>query len=115
MTPGSLPPGPHLDLLLEALDAEAGGQRALLAGDAATARAMLEAAARRYRASYELAPPASYGRLIGMMKAAVLSGDVADAVDDAVFAAGELEWVEATPAAGYAGGPAALGAFPVAG
>jgi len=108
VTPGSLPPGPHLDLLLEALDAEAGGQRALLAGDAATARAMLEAAARRYRASYELAPPASYGRLIGMMKAAVLSGDVADALDDAVFAAGELEGVEATPAAGYAAAISAL-------
>jgi hypothetical protein len=108
VSPGSLPPGPHLDLLLEALDAEAGGQRALLAGDAATARTMLEAAARRYRASYELAPPASYGRLIGMMKAAVLSGDVADALDDAEFAARELEGVELTPAAGYAAAISAL-------
>jgi hypothetical protein len=31
-----------------------------------------------YRTSYELAPPASYGRLVGMLKAAVLGGGGAD-------------------------------------
>jgi len=103
-----LPPGPHLDLLLEALDAEAGGQRALLAGDRATAATMLEAAARRYRASYECAPPASYGRLIGMMKAAVLAGGRAAAADDAEFVARELEGREVTAASAYAAAISAL-------
>jgi hypothetical protein len=35
--------------------------------------AFLDASA-LYRASYELAPPASYGRLVGMLKTAVLGG-----------------------------------------
>jgi hypothetical protein len=93
-----LPPGPHLDLLLEALDAEAGAQRALLAGDAESACQMFEAASRRYRASYECAPPASYGRLVGMLKAAVIAGDASDAAD---YARGAVERAESTPTASY--------------
>jgi hypothetical protein len=93
-----LPPGPHLDLLLEAVDAEAGGQRALLAGDVETARPMFEAAARRYRASFECAPPASYGRLVGMLKAAVIAGDPADAADYARVA---ITSADQTPTASY--------------
>jgi hypothetical protein len=65
--------GPHLDRLREAIAVEGRGQRALLAGDPAAAEALTEAA-RLYRASWELAPPGSYGRLIGMLKAAVLAG-----------------------------------------
>ncbi|HSD77896.1 MAG TPA: hypothetical protein VLA98_10840 [Solirubrobacteraceae bacterium] len=65
--------GPHKQALLEALELEADGQRLLLAGDEAAAGALQRAVA-RYRASWELAPPASYGRLIGMLKAAVLAG-----------------------------------------
>lgn len=105
MTGKRLPPGPHLDLLLEALDAEAGAQRALLDADRATAAHMFDAAARRYRASYECAPPASYGRLVGMLKAAVLGGDAAEA---ARYTRRALVDADATPTAGYAGAIAGL-------
>lgn len=67
-------PGPHLDALLDALRLEAEGQRALLSGDADAGRAAMRAAAARYRDSWEAAPPASYGRLVGMLKAAVIAG-----------------------------------------
>lgn len=66
-------PGPHLDALNDAIAAEREGHRLLLEGDAAGAARMREAAA-RYRASWELAPPRSYGRLVGMLKAAVIAG-----------------------------------------
>jgi hypothetical protein len=72
-------PGPHLDRLNEAIAGEAVGHRALLAGDDEAARRALTSAAAAYRASWELAPPGSYGRLIGALKAAVLAGD-ADAM-----------------------------------
>ena len=93
-----LPPGPHLDLLLEALDAEAGAQRALLAGDVESAHQMFGAASRRYRASFECAPPASYGRLVGMLKAAVIAGDPGDAAE---YARAAVRGVEPTPTAAY--------------
>ena len=72
-----LPEGVHLDLLRDAIAMEARAQRALLAGE--DARAELLAASDLYRRSWEVAPPASYGRLIGMLKAAVIAGDAADA------------------------------------
>jgi hypothetical protein len=68
-------PGPHLDELNEAIAAEREGHRLLLAGDAAAATTQLRAAAAHYRVSWELAPPRSYGRLIGALKAAVIAGD----------------------------------------
>lgn len=67
--------GPHLDLLREAIAAEGRAQRALLAGEPASGRGALREASRLYRASWEVAPPGSYGRLIGMLKAAILAGD----------------------------------------
>lgn len=51
----------------------------MLEGRAEEARARLRAAADLYRRSMECAPPASYGRLIGMVKAAVLAGEPDDA------------------------------------
>jgi len=66
-------PGPHLDLLMDAIATEAEGHRALLGGDAETARSSMLEAARLYRSSWELAPPGSYGRLIGMLKAVVIA------------------------------------------
>ena len=69
--------GAHADLLRDALAAEARAQRALLAGEPGGA-ALAEAAA-LYRASWEAAPPRSYGRLIGMLKAAAIAGDARDA------------------------------------
>ncbi|MEO9175689.1 MAG: hypothetical protein ABI317_09285 [Gaiellales bacterium] len=59
-------------VLERALAVEAAAQAELLAGVAAPA-GFREAAA-LYWESYGLAPPASYGRLVGMLKAAVLGG-----------------------------------------
>lgn len=75
-------PGPHLDLLMEAIATEAEGHRALLRKDAGAAGRHMREASRLYRSSWELAPPASYGRLIGMLKAAVIAGGP-EAITDA--------------------------------
>lgn len=91
-------PGPHLDLLLEAIAVEGEGQRALLAGEEESGRAQMRAASRLYRESWELAPPGSYGRLIGMLKAAVIA-----AGPEAIAEAGQ---------AGAAGGPVPAGDAP---
>ncbi len=65
----------HATLLAEAIELEAEGHRALLAHDEVRARDELRAASDRYRASWEAAPPDAYGRLVGMLKAAVLIGE----------------------------------------
>jgi hypothetical protein len=73
-----LPEGRHLELLGEAIATEGTAHRALLSGDEAGARAAFASAAGLYRGSWETAPPGSYGRLIGMLKAAILAGGGAD-------------------------------------
>jgi hypothetical protein len=65
----------HAELMQDALRFDAAAQQALLRGDAARSRELFRVAAQRYRASWEAAPPRSYGRLIGMLKASILSGD----------------------------------------
>jgi hypothetical protein len=57
-----------------AVERDGEAQRALLAGDPETARASFAQAAELYRQSWEHAPPSAYGRLVGMLKAAVLAG-----------------------------------------
>lgn len=99
----ALAEGAHAELLREAIAAEARGQRALLAG-APAADAMCEAAA-LYRASWEVAPPRSYGRLIGMLKASVIAGD---ALAAAQYVRGSLGEAVDSPAASYALAIAAL-------
>ena len=61
--------------MLEAIAADGEGHRASLAGDAGAARAAYRVAVERYRASWESAPPASYGRLVGLLKSAVLASE----------------------------------------
>src|SRR5574338_33085 len=80
--------GPHLDVLREALEVEGGAQRLLIAGDASAAAEFRRAAA-LYRQSWELAPPRSFGRLIGMLKASVLAGDAREAAEYALAEIGE--------------------------
>jgi hypothetical protein len=70
--------GQHVELLLEAIAVEARAQSALLAGDEGAAAAFLEAS-RLYRESWEQASPTAFGRLIGMLKAAVIAGDASAA------------------------------------
>jgi len=95
--------GDHAVLMREAIAQDGRGQRALLEGrDAVDA---LEAAAALYRASWEAAPPRSYGRLIGMLKAAVLAGD---ASSEARYARGAIGAAGDSPPASYALAIAAL-------
>jgi hypothetical protein len=95
--------GAHADLLRDAIAAEARAHRALLAGEPAADA--LEAAAALYRASWEAAPPRSYGRLIGMLKAAVIAGDARDA---ASYAREAIGVAPDSPPASYALAIAAL-------
>ena len=66
--------GPHRDLMLKAIAREGEAHRAALAGDRAAAASAYGDAVALYRASWEVAPPKSYGRLVGLLKAAVLGG-----------------------------------------
>ena len=68
-------PGPHVEEMEAAIRADGEGLRALLDGDEPHGRERLAEAVARYRASWELAPPRSYGRLVGMLKAAVIAGE----------------------------------------
>ena len=63
----------HQDAMREAIAADGEAHRALLAGE--DARPALRRAAERYRASWEAAPPGSYGRLVGYAKASILAGE----------------------------------------
>lgn len=65
----------HIVDMRAAIAAEGAGHAALLAGDTEAAYPHLVAAVELYRRSWEGAPPTSYGRLLGMLKAAVLAGD----------------------------------------
>ena len=68
------PPLVHRRLQAEAVELEGRGQRHLLAGQGEAAVTEFSAAAERYRASWDAAPPGGYGRLIGMVKAALVAG-----------------------------------------
>jgi hypothetical protein len=57
-----------------AVQRDGSAQQALLAGEADAARIAFAEAAELYRQSWVEAPPSAYGRLVGMLKSAVLSG-----------------------------------------
>jgi hypothetical protein len=71
----------HQKLLNRALAAEAEAHRLLMDGRSAEATPVLRGAASLYRLSWEAAPPRAYGRLIGMLKAAVLYGGEQEAAE----------------------------------
>lgn len=100
--------GEHRDLMLAAVADEAEGHRALLAGDDATARAAYARAADGYARSWDVAPPGSYGRLVGRMKAAVLAAAPDDAATDVLAALRDDPATGTSPAAAYAQAVAAL-------
>jgi hypothetical protein len=89
----------HRALQQAAVEADAAAQRCLLAGDRAGAAAHLRVAEQRYRESWEAAPPGGYGRLVGMLKAAILRGDAAEAV---AYALAALAFGTESPTAAYA-------------
>jgi hypothetical protein len=96
----AMEPGEHRDALEDAIRLEGEAHRALLAGDEATAGARLAEAAGRYRTSWEVAPPRSFGRLIGMLKALIIAG--ADAVPAAAYVRAQVGEEDASPPAWYA-------------
>lgn len=69
-----MPPHKHQELLTAAVQRDGEAHRALLAGDRDAARGEFSEAAELYRESWEVAPPTAYGRLVGMLKSAVLAG-----------------------------------------
>jgi hypothetical protein len=96
----------HQELLTAAIERDSDGQRALFEGRLDAARAAFGEASELYRQSWEQAPPGGYGRLVGMLKSAVLAGGGSEA---ATYAGGELEGRgEDSPTASYARGLAAL-------
>jgi hypothetical protein len=84
-------PGPHVEEMEAAIRLDGEGQRLLLEGSGADGTARLLEAAARYRRSWELAPPRSYGRLVGMLKAAVIVGDADEAAAYALSQVGEAD------------------------
>jgi hypothetical protein len=86
-------------MLDRALEREAEAHRLLLVGDEDGAREPLREAAQLYRGSWEQAGPRSFGRLIGMLKAAVLGGGGGA---EAAYVRRELGGEADTPVASYA-------------
>jgi hypothetical protein len=89
-----------------AIERDGDGQRALLDGDRRAAEAAFGAAAELYRRSWEAAAPGSFGRLVGMLKSAVLAG-AGEAEADYVRSSLHVEQT-ASPTASYARAIAAL-------
>jgi hypothetical protein len=75
----------------------------LMAGSTAEARTWFALAVQRYRESYETAPPGSWGRLIAILKADILSDDWAAAEADAHWTLGEHAARAESPIGRYAG------------
>ncbi|HET6867865.1 MAG TPA: hypothetical protein VFH80_18265 [Solirubrobacteraceae bacterium] len=71
-------PHKHQELMTAAVERDGAAQQALLSGDVAAAHLAFAEAAELYRRSWDEAPPTAYGRLVGMLKSAVLAGDGAE-------------------------------------
>jgi hypothetical protein len=89
-----------------AVEEDAEGQRALMEGDRDGARSAFAAASDLYRQSWVEAPATAYGRLVGMLKSAVLAGG---GVPEATYVRSELgDRDPASATASYAQALAAL-------
>ena len=84
------------------------GLALLMLGCRDEAAEWFDRAARRYRESYEHAPPGSWGRPIGALKARILAGDWSGAEDEARWALDEGAAEAETPIGRYAGALALL-------
>jgi len=95
-------------LVRMAMAAGAVGLARLMQGRLAEASAWLIRSAERYRESFEGAPPESWGRPVGAVKARLLAGDQEGAADDAGWALAEGAAQSASPIGRYAGALAQL-------
>jgi hypothetical protein len=100
--------GEHRDLMMAAIAAEGRAHAALLAGDLDTARQVYAEAVDGYRASWALAPPKSYGRLVGLLKAAVIGGAARPAADEVREALRDDPDAGGSPVAAYVRAVAAV-------
>jgi hypothetical protein len=100
--------GEHRELMIAAIETEGRAHTALLAGDHEAARAAYAQAVEQYRASWALAPPKSYGRLVGLLKAAVLAGEADSAAAEVRAALDGDEDAEGSAVASYVLAVAAL-------
>jgi hypothetical protein len=91
-----------------AMAAGGAGLARLMQGRLAEAAGWFTRSAERYRESYELAPPESWGRLIGAVKARILAGDWGGAEADARWALDERPDQSGSPIGRYAAALAAL-------
>ena len=94
--------GEHRELMIAAIATEGEAHAALLAGDGDTARAGYVTAAEQYLASWKLAPPKSYGRLVGLVKAGVLAGQAEPAAAEVRAALHGDADAAGSPVASYA-------------
>ena len=79
------------------------GLALLMAGRQDEAAEWFARAAGRYRESYELAPPGSWGRPIGAIKSRILAGDWPGAEEESRWALGEGAAETESPIGRYAG------------
>jgi tetratricopeptide (TPR) repeat protein len=84
------------------------GLALLMLGRGDQASEWFDRAARRYRESYELAPPGSWGRPIGALKARILAGDWSGAEEEARWALDEGAAEAESPIGHYAAALALL-------
>lgn len=89
-------PDRHQQLLTAAIEREGEAQRKLIGGDQAAARVEFREASELYRQSWEAAHARAFGRLVGMLKAAVLAGGGAEQADYARAALAEADLKSAT-------------------
>ena len=97
------PDGRQKQLVRVAMAAGGAGFARLLQGRKAEAAGWFARAAERYRASYEGAPPGSWGRLIGAVKSRILAGDWVGAAEDASWALEQGPGESDSPIGAYAG------------
>ena len=84
------------------------GLACLMAGRHSESASWFDLAARRYRESYADAPPESWGRLIGAVKARMLAGDLHGAQADARWALAQSPEASPSPIGHYAAALASL-------
>ena len=94
--------------MMAAIAAEGRAHAALLDGDHEGARRTYAEAVEGYRASWALAPPRSYGRLVGLLKAAVLGGTAQSAAAEVREALGDDPDADGSPVAAYVRAVAAV-------
>jgi hypothetical protein len=94
--------GEHRELMIAAIATEGEAHAALLAGDGDSARGGYATAAEQYLASWKLAPPKSYGRLVGLVKAGVLAGQAEAAAAEVRAALDGDPDAAGSPVASYA-------------